>query len=322
MTQLNMLPADMQRANEYRYSPRHIDRHIRLEITDNPDNHAKVHHGVELLEQWLETEFYDSKNKRLAQLKGLDLYELVMSIFTGVTYCYEPTLFASLTSQMAGRLKFDDKRDAIITVAEMVALLADTDAYDIGQVAKGTSYLIVNRLPLSEKLISYIEGCRYMPPMVCEPAEVTHNYQNGYLTFSSSLVLGNTANHHDGDLCLDVINTQNKVALKLDLEFLCTVEEEANKPLDQVKNMEKKNSAQIAMEIQQKKDNWDRFKRESYQFYTMLAKQGNRFWLTHKVDTRGRLYAQGYHISTQGSGFKKAMLELANEEVVTGVPGL
>lgn len=313
-----MLPEDVQRANEYRFAKKHIDRHIRLEIEQIQANREKVEKGVSLLEEWLAGDYYASKNKRLAQLQGLNLYELVVSIFTGVAYCFEPQLFASVTSQLAGRLRFDDKRDAIITVAEMVALLADTDAYDIGQVAKGTSYLVVSRMEFSEKLQGYIENCRYVPPMVCPPLKVKHNFESGYLTFKDSMILGK-GNHHDGDLCLDVINIQNAVALKLDVEFLCNVEEEPSKPLDEVSGMDRKNRAQIAMEVWQKKENWDRFKRESYEFYSMLVKQGNRFYLTHKVDTRGRMYAQGYHISTQGTGFKKAMLELADEEIVEGV---
>ena len=55
-------------------------------------------------------------------------------------------------------------------------------------------------------------------------------------------------------------------------------------------------------------------------FITLLAKQGNQFYLTHKVDKRLRLYAQGYHVTTQGSPFKKASIELHKEEIVNGAP--
>jgi DNA-directed RNA polymerase len=51
-----------------------------------------------------------------------------------------------------------------------------------------------------------------------------------------------------------------------------------------------------------------------------MVQCGNHFYLTHKVDKRGRIYACGYHINTQGTAFKKAQLELVNEEIVTGVP--
>jgi len=51
-----------------------------------------------------------------------------------------------------------------------------------------------------------------------------------------------------------------------------------------------------------------------------MVSQGNEFYLTNKVDKRGRIYSQGYHINTQGTSFKKAMIDLAHEELVTGMP--
>ena len=95
-----------------------------------------------------------------------------------------------------------------------------------------------------------------------------------------------------------------RVELQLATDFLSTVEEEPTFELD----------------TQDKVDQWMAFKKQSYKFYTLIAKAGNRFWLTHKADKRGRLYASGYNISTMGSAFKKSCIELAKEELVTGVP--
>jgi DNA-directed RNA polymerase len=95
----------------------------------------------------------------------------------------------------------------------------------------------------------------------------------------------------------------NRVALKLNIDFISKVEEEPTFELDS----------------QDKIDQWKRFKKQSFGFYTLMADQGNQFYLNHKVDKRGRAYAYGYHITTQGTAFKKAMLEFANEEIVEGV---
>ena len=138
--------------------------------------------------------------------------------------------------------------------------------------------------------------------MVCEPNELTNNYSSGYLTHNDSLILGK-GNHHEGDICLDVLNKQNQTALRLDTDFLSKVEEEPTFTLD----------------TGEKIDMWHQFKVQSYQFYTLIAKQRNHFYLTHKVDKRGRIYAQGYHISSQGSSFKKASIELAKQELVEGI---
>jgi DNA-directed RNA polymerase len=67
-------------------------------------------------------------------------------------------------------------------------------------------------------------------------------------------------------------------------------------------------------------EHWKHFKKQGYEFYKLMTRTGNRFYLTHAVDKRGRAYARGYHITSQGTSFKKAMIELAQEEIVEGVP--
>jgi hypothetical protein len=163
--------------------------------------------------------------------------------------------------------------------------------------------MVVSRIPLPDTLIEFIENSQYLPPMLCEPLELVHNHSSGYLTHNDSLILG-SGNHHDGDICLDVLNTINKVAFKLDLDFLSKVEEEPTFDLDS----------------QDKIDQWMRFKKQSYYFYSLMAQQGNRFYFNNKPDKRGRTYACGYHINPQGAAFKKAQLELYREELVQGVP--
>ena len=293
----------LQEMNEQAFNRKHIDTKIRAAIEANPDMLNKVSQGVELVKAYLAGTYYESKMKRIAQIQQLDVHALVMDIFIGVAYVRRPELFTSVSAQMAARLKFSDRVEAITAVAELLAVLCQTDAYDITKENKQASLMLVSCIPLPDKLIEFIDGSEYLPPMVCEPLKLLHNYSSGYLTHNDSLILG-SGNHHDGDLCLDVLNTMNSVALKLDTEFLSKVEEEPTFELD----------------TQDKVNMWDSFKKQSYRFYVMLAKQGNRFYLTHKVDKRGRIYACGYHINTQGTAFKKAQLELADEELVTGVP--
>ena len=292
-----------QELMEQRFSRKHIDAKIRKEIQDDAGMQAKLIEGERMVNEYMSGSYYESKMARIAQLENIDVSALVLDIFTGIAYCLRPELFTSVSAQMASRLKFSDRTEAITTVAELMAVLCQTDAFDIYKENKQASLMVVSCIPLSEHLIEFIENSQFLPPMVCEPLELTHNFSSGYLTHNDSLILG-SGNHHDGDLCLDVLNTMGKVALKLDTDFLSTVEEEPTFDLDS----------------QEKIDPWKRFKEQSYMFYNLLATQGNRFYFNHKVDKRGRIYVMGYHISTQGTSFKKAMLEFANEEVVTGAP--
>jgi hypothetical protein len=293
----------LQEMNEQRFNRKHIDAKIRAAIEGNFDMQTKLKHGVELVEKYKAGQYYDSKMRRIAQLENLDVQALVMDIFVGISYSQKPELFTSVSAQIASRLKFSDRTEAITTVAELLAVLCLTDAFDISKADRSASLMIESRIPLPYGVLAFIQNSQYLPPMVCEPLELTHNYSSGYLTHNDSLILG-TGNHHDGDICLDVLNTMNKVALKLDTDFLSTVEEE---PTFELKN-------------QEQTDQWHAFKQQSYEFYRLMVQQGNHFYLTHKVDKRGRIYAMGYHINTQGTAFKKAQLELVNEEIVTGVP--
>jgi len=298
-----MSPVDTQMAIEFTYSRKFIDGYIRKEIEANNDTMDKLREGVARLEHWMSQEYYETKNKRLAQLQTLDLDQLVMDCFIGVAYCQTPELYTSVTAQLAGRLGFSDRVDGIKTIAEIMAVLCMTDAFDIIKENAQASLMIQCRFVLRQELVDYIRQSAYLPPMVCAPTEIKHNRQSGYLTHNDSVILG-PRNHHNKDVCLDVLNKQNQTPLRIDTDFLSTIEED---PTFEIDTTEK---AQM----------WRNFKRKSYEFYLLMAKKTGEVYLTNKYDKRGRMYAQGYHITTQGTAFKKAMLEFAEQEVVEGAP--
>jgi hypothetical protein len=299
----SLLQIQRQENIEMQYSRKHIDKRIRSEIQANPLMQEKIEEGMNLIQEYMGKSYYPSKDARIAQLQGLDLTSLVTEIFVGIAYCQTEELFTSVTAMMAGRLRFSDKLDAIKTIAELIAVLCQTDAFDIVKASKASSLVVVSRIPLSVDTLRYIENSQYLPPMVCKPLELENNYSSGYLTHNDSLVLG-SGNHHDGDLCLDVLNKLNAIPLTLDTQFLSSVEEDPT----------------FVADTQDKADQWDAFKRQSYEFYLLIAQYGNQFYLTWKVDKRGRMYSQGFHINVQGTPFKKAMIELAKQELVLGVP--
>lgn len=327
---------ELQTGNEQRYARKHIDKMIVDALKADASIVAKHALGVEMVKEFLTTHYwyekqdgtvvdFDSKNQRLAQLQHINVEELVLDIFTGIAYVQRPELFTSVTAQLAGRLNMSDKTEAIQTVAEIVAVLCNTDAFDILKYSRGGSLMIVSTMELPDALLDYIEHSEYLPPMVCPPKTVRSNSESGYLTLNDSLILG-SGNHHDGDICLDVINTVNAVPLSLDLEFLCQVEETPKElTIDHIKAEAMKrgkilSDADAKIRLQRAIDNWGSFKEQSYRFYSLMEQQGNEFYLLNKYDKRGRMYAQGYHITTQGSAFKKASVELAKKELVEGVP--
>jgi hypothetical protein len=297
-----MLNIVAQETIEKRFNRKHIDAKLRKFIEADADLQEAIDHGVELIEQWMQCDYYESKNRRLEQLKDMDMRALVTELFIGIAYVLREELFTSVTAQLASRLGFNDKTEAITTVSELIAVLCETDVFDINKAERSASLMILSGINLPDDLVQFIEESQFLPPMVCEPLELTHNFSSGYLTHNSSLILG-SGNHHDGDLCLDVLNLCNSVPLQLDTQFLSTVEENPT----------------FALDDQDKVEDWKRFKEHSYMFYELMANNGNRFHFTHNPDKRGRLYCHGYHLSTQGTAFKKAMIEFAEEELVEGV---
>jgi len=320
-----------QEAIEKRYSRKHIDGYIREAIRENPVNQAKVEKGVALVQEWLKGQYRPEKMERLAQLNAFvpddaAVAKMVTDLFVGIAYVQKPQLMASLNVQLSGRLGFDDRSDAIQTVAEMLSVLCLTDAFDITKENRMASLMVVSRIELGTELLEYIEHSQYLPPMVCEPLELESNYDSGYLSHKESLILGN-GNHHDGNICLDVLNIANSVKLKLDVDFLLALEED--------KSFELKSEDEFNEWVEIKKKHkqfpsydhyvayvegmWEMFKGTSAKMYMTMIANGNEFHLTHKVDKRGRIYACGFHITTQGNSYKKASIDLANEEIVEGV---
>lgn len=291
-----MLPRDAQLAIEYSYSRKHIDGYIKSELLDDSELVTRLDKGVSLIENWLQQDYFDSKNKRLAQLQGLNLRQLVLDIYTGTCYCVRPELYTSITSQLASRLKFDDRRESIQTVAEIVAVLAETDVYDIFREGELNQIYLRTNVSLTKKLHDCIRQSSYLPPMVCKPDAITSNNQSPYLTFDESVILKN--NHHSDEVSLDVLNIQNQTPLKIDMDFIRTVEEEPTFELDTI----------------DKVNSWNVFKSDSRDFYALMSSQTDEVYLTHRYDKRGRCYASGYYLSTMGTAYKKASLEFSQQE--------
>lgn len=294
---------EVQLEIEHTYSEHFINQKIAEAIHSIEANQYHHAQGVAALKEWLSQEHYEEKQQRLNIIRGMDLNQLVTDIFIGIAYCQSPELYVSVTAQLANILKFDEQRESILTIAEIVGVLGHLNAFDIYKPHPRARLRIQSNLVIPESVIEHVVRARYLPPMVCKPEPVVNNYQSPYLTLDNCLILGKY-NGHDGDICLDVINTQNSIALSLDREFLETVEEVPKTPF----------------ETEAHAKQWHQFVSESQDVYRLMLEQGNKFYILNKVDKRGRMYSQGYHINPQGMSYKKAMINLANEELVQGVP--
>lgn len=312
---------EAQKDVEHLYSRKNIKKAIMKEIKDSPEIMEKLAQGVTLLEQYRDTPYsYESKNVRVQQLHTIDLAYIVEEVACVTLLIQEPVQFTQVVGELAGTLGFSNKGDGIKTIAEILAVLCETDLFEIMKDDKYASLTIVSNFGMPEKLGAFIKQTKFLPPMICPPRKVRTNYDSGYLTKKESLILGN-GNFHEGDICLDSINRFNQIPLSLDTELLKTYSEP---PLD-FDTPEKRTKWETThpgesweMELQDRKDKWTKMVTDSYKVYVDLVHQGNEFWITHKVDKRGRTYSQGYHCSTQGNSFRKAIINFHEKELITG----
>ena len=249
--------------------------------------------------------YYPSKNKRIDYLKeNLKIRDLAMDIM--ITILSEQTVqpIQSAASRIASSMDFEDIFDGIRTATEILAVICiETNMFDIiaANQSETGSLMIRSNLSLEPETLAFIHETKYLPPMVCKPMDINCNTDNGHLTKNESVILG-VDNHHDEYQALDVLNTSQEIALELDLETMKEMEV-SKKPLD----------------TPEKITNFNRMALTSRKVYEDLVSQGNKFYLTWKFDKRGRLYSQGHHVHIQSTDYKKALINLAQKHVITGV---
>ena len=245
--------------------------------------------------------YYESKESRIKFLiNEWDIEQLLIEIMILVFPCSTPVPIQQITGPLGNILGYHNTMDGVRTASELLAVACRADLFDIIPATSSStgSLMVVSRYTLEEHTLQAIADTKYLPPMVCRPKQIKWNGDCGYLTKNESVILG-SHNHHLHTQALDVLNIMNAIPLALDEEIL-QYAEESKKPLD----------------TPQKADNWRRLVNSSTKVYEELLELGNRFYLTHKYDKRGRIYSQGYHVNIQSTSFKKASLVLADKEII------
>ena len=285
----------------------------------------KLNHGVECLNTWLHQDHNIDKELRLLALLELDKCELVQQTVACISLeCQKPMKLVSVASLCARHLNMSDKVEAIHTMAEVIAVLADTDLFDVKKTKEG--WIVLSRVGLDAEVTQYADNALYLPPLIIKPRKVRSNRDSGYITQrGESLILGFYENHHDDNICLDVINTLNSNEYELDIEFIKQYKEEATEvTIEQLQeNARIKDKVLTDIDAQKKlkeiRDNWDKYQEQGAFLQHLMIHHGNSFYLCNKVDKRGRIYSSGYHVNVQGSSFKKAMVNFKHHEIPTGL---
>lgn len=274
--------------------------------------------AIELIQEWAESESaYESKKLRKESVLLMDLKDVVQKIVCDVLALRSTATLASMASQLGQTLGFADTREGITLAGELLAVMLPVGLYQIGPLYKGGQYHVVPSLTLSHEERLIVEKALYLPPMIEKPRKLKGNRSSPYQTVKGkSLILGGSIKHHEGWLCLDVLDTMNRTKLRIASDFLDAVEEDYELDIEELKvKFAKKPVSELNRAIKQDADNFNLYKDQQYQLLP-IYESIDCFYMAHRVDNRGRIYSQGFHINPQGNSYKKAMIELAKAETI------
>ena len=191
-------------------------------------------------------------------------------------------------------------------VADMLLECVQEDILDFDM----THGRFITRYGISTEVEDMLARYQFPLPMVVQPTKVTNNMMgSGYMSTKGMIVLNASDVFKDEDVCLDHINRANSVCLNLNLDVVASTEGNMIVP--------KRKPGEGFEDYRKRKKQAAVFYENSLDVMTSLTALGNEFWLTHKYDRRGRSYAVGYHVNSQGTDYNKAVLDLANKEVIT-----
>lgn len=168
---------------------------------------------------------------------------------------------------------------------------------------------IVVMIEAPDHIQDQLDKFQYPVPCVVPPKRVKTNRDIGYYTLNGSAILKGH-NHHDDDICLDHLNRSNRVPLTLNMDTARLIENSWT-------NLDRQKDDETQEDYQQRLDAFLEYDRNARDVMDLVQVSGNRFWMTHKYDKRGRTYAQGYHINPQGNDWNKAVIEFAEQKLVT-----
>ena len=249
------------------------------------------------------TEKMESKTVIEASI-GSNLYpksfDIALDILIAVCGTAKKTqTIQAVISKLLPSLDISDIKCGAEVATQLLARGSTVGAYKLVKTTKG-NIIVMSDLVLSPEVLVFIEKAKFLPPLVCKPDEINSNYTRAYKTKEAkgALMLG-AKNVGPDNIVFDSLNIASNIKLSLNKRIL-DYKEVPNKPLD----------------TQYKVDAFNMFSAASREVYDYILEQGNEFYLEHRPDFRGREYSSGYHINIQGTDYKKALIELADKEVI------
>lgn len=299
---------------EEKYSKRAIRRELKkrivgAEVLIEPTKVAKLAliEWLFIVERTTNGKVWITKNQRKEVVRNLiedgklTVEDIVLEMMLIIMPMNGAQSIQGITGRLGSIFGYVDVFDSVKTAAEMLAVCADSGLYEIIHAADSeTGTLLVQSLwEMDDEMLQVIADTKYLPPMIVKPNMVTSNMNKTRMSITESIIL-KAENHHEEYQNYDNLNIVNGIALSLD-ENILQYEEEASTALD----------------TSEKIKNFQMLRMTSREVYDEIMDFDNKFYNLWKYDKRGREYSQGYHCHIQGSPYKKALINLHKQEVIT-----
>ena len=231
--------------------------------------------------------YYNSKMLRIRNLAKTD--KIVKAIFCNILLTDRQRPIQDPATKIGFEVGMTNPVDAVTTGAELLAITADVELFDILMYTDGTE--IKPKLVIEDSTREKLDMLQFLPPMKELPQDWTNNTTGGWLFEHKSVLLGK-GNHHDGYQALDALNQLQQIAWTIDPD-VCINESNDNTNMD------------------------------ADQFLTIASEYiGSPFYFVWRYDKRGRSYSSGYDLNIQSNEYGKALLSLDSKVMITKVDNL
>ena len=293
---------------EHLYSNRQVHRILHAAIAEHLDGFL-LNWTLKMwyrLENYLNDSYYESKNKRIKELKTFidskGIEYILVRLLAALFHTKNEQTYQQVIGYLQAYLPFENTFTRALTAGEIIALGAsDNGLYSIVKRKGDTSIVQVNHWSIIEKeflsAFDWINTTYFNPPLIEPPIPVVDNYNCGYHTIREPVILGQFT-MHDEPQNLQNLNYLNEIQWVIDKDVL------------QERELPKK-----PFSDEQAKENFIQMIKESQFIYSIV--RDRTFWLTWQYCSRGRSYSHGYHVNVQASEYKKALLNFNKYEVLT-----
>lgn len=268
------------------------------------DFEQQIKQGVNSIIQYhMDDTKHESITKRFELVLETDIRDIVTDLYYTVMVKRKTSIQDIATSVM-NWLPEDTLYNMLQNATDIIMLCADTDIYDVilpSEDSEDVSAMIEANFEFDDETSEYLNKTMYLPPMVCKPKELKHNYDTPLMTVSkgNAILKGN----HSEYINLDLLNLLNSFELCIDTNML---------RFEEVPNKEKESTISKPKDRLKKKKLFNEMKMVTKEVNAMLLELGNKFYLTWSFDKRGRVYSNGYHVNIQSTDYKKSVISLCD----------